>query len=1027
MNPRAILTLPSVVLLIATLWACGDGNPLPTKNTTPIANLTSSDTVKVGVPLSVDGSNSSDADGDPLTHSWDFGDGVRGGTAKIAHVYASSGSFKLKLTVGDGKGGFSSAEKTITVTPGETSSKSVNTLAIVTDLAGAPMSGVTLSIAETTATTGADGRGSIATPVGIPVTLQFSKSGYADQFKALELPETAESGYLEVKLMPREANQTLPNASNGGAVTGKESAKVTLPANALVDSSGNAVTGAVQVAITPVDVVKNIGGFPGKFEGVNSSGQAGLIVSYGTTEYVFSKGNERLNLAPGQAATIEIPIYTALNPDGSSVKVGDSYPMWSLDERTGGWVQEGTGVVVASSASPSGLALRGAVTHFSWWNHDDFTNPYNPKPKCLIDSNLDGVAEDLTGTGYCWHGGTGPEQPPKVATIPVARQQASSQLFPVYAVEATTPASGGVVLPIPANMNVTLHSFAKNGTLAGTKVLRGAAGVTEDVNIVLYPVVAGGSCSATPKLNIPHDAPYTINQNGQTQCYSFDAPTTGSSFVVRVSRNTSSNLTGSVTVIKPDGSKTKVDFGTKTGSILLNPASGTYQIEVNALSNAPGAYRLEVVDLGATLVLDTDVSGIKDPTKPDVYNFYGVKGQKISLGYTFSQSFWVGAGSTFASLQLFAPSGFPMNSLVSQIITLPETGLYSLEMTATTGFAVPYKLRVNSVVDASPLTLLEPITELNLTLALGEHKRFALTPSLSQGEVLAVRIAIAPTSHVGAVVNDGSIFNICGATIEGQYPFNGVNSSIGQVCYVTSSGTYYLEVYSENRFTERIGGSIKIGILKPTPQPIGFDTVLNGNLEPLQMLSYRLNVATQTRYLLRGTFADSFLVGATVWGPSAPYENYRGDLIVTDDTEQDRVLRVGTNTLTILNRHSDNPKPYNVSIVTLEPPFEITVGAAPLNGIIDIAGEKDYYRFNAATGQNFTITASSGGSLVGTLRVYPLPAQNEFTGGANITPFNPPKALGNYNFVTPSTGTYAIEIDGTSAATGAYSLALTSP
>jgi hypothetical protein len=605
------------------------------------------------------------------------------------------------------------------------------------------------------------------------------------------------------------------------------------------------------------------------------------------------------------------------------------------------------------------------------------------------------------------------------------RQQAGSQLFPVYAVEATTPASGGVVLPIPANMNVTFHSFAKNGTLAGTKVLRGAAGVTEDVNIVLYPVVAGGSCSAMPKLNIPHDAPYTINQNGQTQCYSFDAPTTGSSFVVRVSRNTSSNLTGSLSVIKPDGNKIKADFGTKTGSILLNPASGTYQVEVNAVSNAPGAYRLEVIDLGATLVLDTDVSGIKDPTKPDIYNFYGTTGQQISLGYAFAQSVWEGPGNFFASLELFAPSGFQMNSLVSQIITLPETGLYTLKISATIGISAPYKVRVNSIVAASPLTLLEPITEKTLTLALGEHRRFALTPSLTQGEVLAVRLTTLPGKVVGAVVNVNGV-SVAGTVI--NVLESSATSSIGEAGYVQASGTANLEVYSTSNYTERIGGSFTVEILKPAPQPIGFDTVLNGNLEPRQMLSYRLNVATQARYLLRGTFADSFSVGATVWGPSAPYQNYKGDLIVADtEQEIDGVLRVGANTLTILNRQPDNPKPYNISIVTLEPPAEITVGAAPLNGVIDIAGEKDYFRFNATAGQNFTINASSGGSLVGTMRVYPLPAQNEFTGGANITPFNPPKSLGNYNFTTPTAGTYAIEIDGSSAATGLYTLVLTSP
>ena len=87
------------------------------------------------------------------------------------------------------------------------------------------------------------------------------------------------------------------------------------------------------------------------------------------------------------------------------------FPLWSLNERTGTWIEEGSGRVVAA-ASPSGLALRGEVTHFSWWNHDQFLFPLaRPKPRCLVDTNADGNLEDLTGTGHCWHAGTGPEQP----------------------------------------------------------------------------------------------------------------------------------------------------------------------------------------------------------------------------------------------------------------------------------------------------------------------------------------------------------------------------------------------------------------------------------------------------------------------------------------------------------------------------------------------------------------------------------------------------------------------------------------
>ena len=35
------------------------------------------------------------------------------------------------------------------------------------------------------------------------------------------------------------------------------------------------------------------------------------------------------------------------------------------------------------------------------------TNSAKPKPRCKVDTNADGVLEDLTDTGHCWHIGTG--------------------------------------------------------------------------------------------------------------------------------------------------------------------------------------------------------------------------------------------------------------------------------------------------------------------------------------------------------------------------------------------------------------------------------------------------------------------------------------------------------------------------------------------------------------------------------------------------------------------------------------------
>ena len=77
------------------------GGPI---NRRPIAAMTATPGSGFApLDVSFDASGSSDADGDPLTYSWTFGDGASATGVTASHTYAQTGSYTATVTVSDGE------------------------------------------------------------------------------------------------------------------------------------------------------------------------------------------------------------------------------------------------------------------------------------------------------------------------------------------------------------------------------------------------------------------------------------------------------------------------------------------------------------------------------------------------------------------------------------------------------------------------------------------------------------------------------------------------------------------------------------------------------------------------------------------------------------------------------------------------------------------------------------------------------------------------------------------------------------
>jgi hypothetical protein len=152
------------------------------------------------------------------------------------------------------------------------------------------------------------------------------------------------------------------SATQAAAVTDATSgARLEVPANAWRRQDGGAISGALTVSITSVSPELAASRMPGDFTTVDTSGQVSQIESFGAVNITVSDSTgQRVNLANGVLAQVRIPA-------GSRGDLPATVGLYSLDETTGRWKDEGTATLAGSG---SNRWYEASIPHLSSWNAD---------------------------------------------------------------------------------------------------------------------------------------------------------------------------------------------------------------------------------------------------------------------------------------------------------------------------------------------------------------------------------------------------------------------------------------------------------------------------------------------------------------------------------------------------------------------------------------------------------------------------------------------------------------------------------
>ena len=197
------------------------------------------------------------------------------------------------------------------------------------------------------------------------------KNGYFLGAKVVN-PSLSSTSFTQITLLTMDLTGTF-NSTSGGTITTADGAEVVFTSDAIVDNNGNSYTGPVDVFVKWINPESQTiaSEMPGDLRAIDSDEENVQLATYGmlAVELRGSTGAE-LNLADGKTAELTFPL-----PANLAGIAPSSIPLWSFNEDTGYWEEEGR-------AELQDGKYVGDVSHFSFWNCDA------PFPLVIVSGNV---------------------------------------------------------------------------------------------------------------------------------------------------------------------------------------------------------------------------------------------------------------------------------------------------------------------------------------------------------------------------------------------------------------------------------------------------------------------------------------------------------------------------------------------------------------------------------------------------------------------------------------------------------------